>query len=173
MHQIHSEAPSLCIRLDSQLKNNNITMISSCTKSKQYFNYCFLQMCAKKVSLLPNSVKSLMKNYAEGSTIHGILNQIHSQCAGATYQFYIIKTITSRAGDSILELIHVVRKSWYMTLLPLIASIQYVFFPEGVQYLTNTPIGTRLLWSILVALALAGAAIFALNVFSDWQVETR
>ena len=51
-------------------------MISSCTKSKQYFNYCFLQMCAKKVSLLPNSVKSLMKNYAEGSTIHGIFKYI-------------------------------------------------------------------------------------------------
>ena len=74
--QIHSEASSLCIRLDSQLKNNNITMISSCTKSKQYFNYCFLQMCAKKVSLYPNSVKSLMKNYAEGSTIHGIFKFI-------------------------------------------------------------------------------------------------
>ena len=74
--QIQSEAPSLCIRLDSQLKNNNITMISSCTKSKQYFNYCFLQMCAKKVSLHPNSVKSLMKNYAEGSTIHGIFKYI-------------------------------------------------------------------------------------------------
>ena len=31
MLQIHSEAPILCIRLDSQLKNNNIMMISSCT----------------------------------------------------------------------------------------------------------------------------------------------
>ena len=59
-----------------------------------------------------------------------------------------------------------------MIRLPLIPCIKYVFFPQGVQYLTNTPIGTRLLWSILVVLALAGAAIFALNVFSDWQVET-
>ena len=29
-------------------------------------------MCDKKVSLSPNFVKSLMNNYAEGSTIHGI-----------------------------------------------------------------------------------------------------
>ena len=60
-----------------------------------------------------------------------------------------------------------------MTLLPLIACIKYVFFPQGVQYLTNSPIVTRLLWSTLVALALAGAAIFAVNMFSDWQVETH
>ena len=51
-------------------------MISLCTNSKQYFNNCFLQMCAKKVSLSPNSVQSLMKNYAEGSTIHGIFKYI-------------------------------------------------------------------------------------------------
>ena len=33
-------------------------------------------MCAKKVSISPNSVKSLMKNYADGSTIHGFFKYI-------------------------------------------------------------------------------------------------
>ena len=42
---------------------------------------------------------------------------------------------------------------------------------KGVQYLSNRPFATRLLWFILVLLALAGATIFACNVFSDWQDE--
>ena len=37
--------------------------------------------------------------------------------------------------------------------------------------MANRPIATRLLWFILVFLALAGATIFAWNVFSDWQDE--
>ena len=43
------------------------------------------------------------------------------------------------------------------------------YFSQGVQYLSNRPIATRLIWFILVLLALAGATIFAWNVFSDWQ----
>ena len=45
--------------------------------------------------------------------------------------------------------------------------IRYV--SKGVQYLSNRPIVTRLLWLILVVLAITGATIFAWNVFTDWQ----
>ena len=67
---------------------------------QQYFNNnCFLQMCTKKVSLYPNSVKSLMKNYAEGSTIHGIFKYIVNALV-QLINFTHKKAITSRAGDS-------------------------------------------------------------------------
>ena len=45
------------------------------------------------------------------------------------------------------------------------------YFSKGVQYLSSRPAATRLLWFFLVLLALAGATIFAWNVFSDWQDE--
>ena len=37
--------------------------------------------------------------------------------------------------------------------------------------MSKRPIATRLLWFALVLLALAGATIFAWNVFLDWQDE--
>ena len=43
--------------------------------------------------------------------------------------------------------------------------------PPGIQYLLKNSYVTRVIWSILVILALMSAAIFATNIFSDWKGE--
>ena len=41
---------------------------------------------------------------------------------------------------------------------------------SGVQYFLSKSIVNRFVWFILVILALAGAAYFSENIFTDWQV---
>ena len=120
---------------------------------EKYINLHFtvpmlLQMCAKKVALSPKSMITLMNSYAEGSSIHG-MKQIHN------LNVLKIKVIWIYIYQS--------RQRYLWSVLFL--------WNEGVQYLSNRPFATRLLWFILVLLALAGATIFAWNVFSDWQDE--
>ena len=43
--------------------------------------------------------------------------------------------------------------------------------PPGIQYLLKNSHFTRVIWSILVILALMSAAIFATNIFTDWKGE--
>ena len=40
----------------------------------------------------------------------------------------------------------------------------------GVQYLFSKSVVSRIIWFILVIFALAGAAYFSENIFTDWQV---
>ena len=47
----------------------------------------------------------------------------------------------------------------------------YFTFTLGVQYLSNRSYIAQAIWMILVVLALVAAAIFAKNVFSDWQTQ--
>ena len=42
---------------------------------------------------------------------------------------------------------------------------------QGVQYLLKRSFVTQLIWLFLVILALAGATIFAKNIFTDWKGE--
>ena len=42
---------------------------------------------------------------------------------------------------------------------------------KGVQYLVKRSFVTQSIWLILLILALSGAAIFASNIFNDWQEE--
>ena len=42
---------------------------------------------------------------------------------------------------------------------------------KGVQYLVKRSFVTQSIWLILLILALSGAAIFASNIFFDWQEE--
>ena len=42
---------------------------------------------------------------------------------------------------------------------------------QGVQYLLKRSFATQLIWLFLVILALAGATIFAKNIFTDWKGE--
>ena len=42
---------------------------------------------------------------------------------------------------------------------------------KGVQYLVKRSFVTQSIWLILLILALSGAAIFANNIFNDWQEE--
>ena len=53
----------------------------------------------------------------------------------------------------------------------LITSSTKICPSPGIQYLLKRSHVTRVIWLILVILALIAAAIFASNVFIDWQGE--
>ena len=45
-----------------------------------------------------------------------------------------------------------------------------IVISAGVQYLLSKSVVSRIIWFILVIFALAGAAYFSENIFTDWQV---
>ena len=45
-----------------------------------------------------------------------------------------------------------------------------IVISAGVQYLFSKSVVSRIIWFILVIFALAGAAYFSENIFTDWQV---
>ena len=48
--------------------------------------------------------------------------------------------------------------------------MRLIVISVGVQYLFSKSVVSRIIWFILVIFALAGAAYFSENIFTDWQV---
>ena len=48
--------------------------------------------------------------------------------------------------------------------------VRLIVISGGVQYLFSKSVVSRIIWFILVIFALAGAAYFSENIFTDWQV---